>query len=206
VRKRTLTAALILAALILGAIAVRFYTDSEEGKGPGEQLKKKTEEKLDRFNYPLAFVDIIEAASTEYGVPKEIICAVILAESSFEPDARSHAEAVGLMQITPIANEDICARTGMDINDDLYDPEVNIRRGTYFLSYLYRQFGDYSVAFAAYNAGYGNVKKWLGDKNYSSDGKTLDFIPFEETRNYVERVTEAVTKYKELYFSNEKEN
>ena len=187
--------AIIIIAAVLAFSALAFFV-----------MKPQIKDKILRYRYPLAYEDIISDCAEKYDLPPELICAVILAESSFEPDARSSAGAVGLMQLTSIANEDICNRSGMDINADLTDPEINIQRGCYYLAYLMRQFDSRDAAVAAYNAGYGNVKSWLADKYYSDDGKTLKYIPFEETRNYVERVNSAAEKYRVLYFTETEEN
>ena len=83
--------------------------------------------------------------------------------------------------------------------NDLFDPEINIRLGTRYLMWLYSEFSVDETVYAAYNAGYGNVKKWLGKSEYSSDGVTLihDNIPFPETKRYVEKVV----AFRESYLS-----
>ena len=85
----------------------------------------------------------------------------------------------------------------------LYDPETNIKYGTYYLSRLYGRFGNWDTALAAYNGGEGNVSEWLKEKKYSNDGVTLniDKIPreFAETKNYVKKVNYAYKRYQELY-------
>ena len=106
------------------------------------------------------------------------------------------------MQIMDATNEDICKRSGMPLEADIFDPNVNIERGTYYLAYLYRQFGSWREAVAAYNAGIGRVRGWLKDERYTMDGKTLYEIPISETRAYVNTVFEAMDKYTELYFQN----
>ena len=83
----------------------------------------------------------------------------------------------------------------------LYDPETNIKYGTYYLSYLYRKYGSWETVYAAYNAGEGNVDKWLGDKLEDSGTKKLDQIPFEETANYVKKVKKAAEIYERLYYT-----
>jgi soluble lytic murein transglycosylase len=80
-----------------------------------------------------------------------------------------------------------------------YDPETNIRYGTCLLSRLYYVYGDWETVFAAYNAGSGHVDEWLNDPRYSSDGVHLTAIPFEETREYIKRVTGARSMYDTLY-------
>lgn len=125
---------------------------------------------------------------------------VIKAESNYIHDAHSGV-ARGLMQITDDTAEWICAKIGLEHEPDLVEnPEVNIRMGCYYLKYLIDYYdGNTEVALAAYNAGMGNVSKWLEDERYSTDGKELSDIPFSETRNYVKRVREYTKTYRKLY-------
>ena len=81
----------------------------------------------------------------------------------------------------------------------LYDPETNIRYGTYYLSRLYDQFGDWSLAFAAYNAGPGRVEEWLADPDLVDGEGGLRKIPYKETRNYVKKMNRAWERYEKLY-------
>jgi len=133
----------------------------------------------------------IEKSSAEFNVPYDVIYAVIETESSFDPDAVSPTGARGLMQINKITLEDINQRLNTHYSfDDLFDPEINIKLGAFYLSYLIDRFENYETVYAAYNAGPTQVSKWLHDSAYSSDGKTLihDSIPFPETKRYVEKV------------------
>ncbi len=156
---------------------------------------------VDEITYPLEYRDEIEKASEEFNVPIERICAVIYVESRFDPSVTSPVGARGLMQIMPATFKDIQKALKTDhTDDDLYDPAVNIRAGTYYLSYLYKILGDWELVHAAYNAGIGNVWSWLDDERYSKDGRLID-IPFSETENYLKKVAIAKEKYKELYFS-----
>ncbi|MBQ2251431.1 MAG: lytic transglycosylase domain-containing protein [Clostridia bacterium] len=156
---------------------------------------------VDEITYPLEYKDEIEKASEEFDVPIERICAVIYVESRFDPSVTSSVGARGLMQIMPETFADVQKALKTDYtDDDLYDPAVNIRAGTYYLSYLYKILGDWELVHAAYNAGIGNVWSWLDDDRYSKDGKLTD-IPFGETENYLKKVAIAKEKYKELYFS-----
>ncbi|MCL2103190.1 MAG: lytic transglycosylase domain-containing protein, partial [Syntrophorhabdaceae bacterium] len=120
----------------------------------------------------------------------ELVCALIRAESRFKADAVSRAGASGLMQIMEDTAYWLAPRAGLDDFDyaQILDPETNIRLGTYYLSILIEHFGDIEVALCAYNAGRGNVASWLDNPEYSSDGKTLDAIPYAETREYVQKV------------------
>jgi soluble lytic murein transglycosylase len=156
---------------------------------------------VDEITYPLEYKDEIEKASEEFDVPIERICAVIYVESRFDPSVTSSVGARGLMQIMPETFADVQKALKTDYtDDDLYDPAVNIRAGTYYLSYLYKILGDWELVHAAYNAGIGNVWSWLDDDRYSKDGKLTD-VPFSETKNYLKKVAIAKEKYKELYFS-----
>ena len=156
---------------------------------------------VDRATHPLEYSDFVEVYSYEYGVPEYIIYSVIKAESDFESGAVSEAGAIGLMQMMP--DTFVWLTTELSENLDsamLYDPETNIKYGTYYLKKLYLQFGTWDEVFAAYNAGPTNVEKWLADDKYSSDGRTLDTIPFKETRDYVKRVNKASEIYKNIIF------
>ncbi len=153
------------------------------------------------YRYPVKYGDIVSACADKYGVPDEMIFAVIHTESGFDVAATSRVGAKGLMQLIDSTNEWIADMTGEEVMADrIYEPSVNIDRGTWYLAYLYRQFGSWDVAAAAYNAGYGRVSGWLSDAKYSTDHKTLDYIPINETRLYVERVIEAASVYRRLYF------
>lgn len=154
-----------------------------------------------RFN-PLEHKQIILKYSEKYNMDPYLIMAVIRTESSFKKDAVSSAGAKGLMQITDSTGAQSAEKIGIESysSEKLFDPETNIHIGTWYLNWLLEQF-DYNekTACAAYNAGIGNVRKWLKDERYSKDGINLDYIPFEETRNFVERVKKFRETYRRLY-------
>ena len=134
-----------------------------------------------------------------------VVYSVIKAESDFDPNETSSADAVGLMQIRAAESsntfEYIAEMVGDRYDPALhYDPNTNIKYGTYYLSYLYAKFDNWSTVFAAYNGGEGNVAKWLSDPTCSLDGKTLYRIPFSETNNYVKKVNGYCKAYKRLYY------
>lgn len=152
--------------------------------------------------YPLTYSEYVEKYSGEYGVDKNLVYSIIKAESGFDPRAVSPREAKGLMQIMDSTGE--WAAEKMKIknfeNSMLLEPETNIKIGCWYIARLLRQYNqDIELALAAYNAGSGNVSKWLKDTGVSSDGKTLDRIPFEETQNYVEKIKKYNNIYKRLY-------
>lgn len=150
--------------------------------------------------YPVRYYEHISKYSAEYGLDEYLVMGVIKAESNYIHDAHSGV-ARGLMQITDDTAEWICTQIGLEHEPNLVEnPKENIRMGCYYLKYLIDYYdGNTDVALAAYNAGMGNVSKWLEDERYSSDGKELSDIPFSETRNYVKRVREYTKTYRKLY-------
>ncbi len=155
-------------------------------------------------NYPLEYAELIDAYAEQYQLDPALVCAVIYAESSFREGAVSVDGARGLMQIMPDTGEWIASKLGeADYSAErLFEPELNIRYGCWFLNYLFNRFaGDSQKALAAYNAGQGNVDSWLKRPECSSDGVTLEHIPVRETRNYVKKVKAAHDVYLELYYA-----
>jgi soluble lytic murein transglycosylase len=151
--------------------------------------------------YPIKYKDVVYEYSKEYGQDPFLVFSIIKTESNFNQNAISSKNARGLMQIS-----EITARWAVDeLNienfelDDLYDIDLNIKIGTWYISKLINQFGNLEVALAAYNAGSGNVTNWLNDNQYSYDSKSLYKIPFKETENYVNKVLNSFKIYTFLY-------
>jgi len=149
-----------------------------------------------QYKYPLKFNEEVLKHSTEFGLEPELVSAVIYEESRFRPDSSSEKGAKGLMQLLPDTAEYIAKNIGdSDYNDnEISDTDTNIRYGCYYLSYLYKKYGDWSKALAAYNAGEGNVDLWLKEGDYQ--------VKFEETKNFVDRVNLSKSMYKKIYFTN----
>lgn len=150
---------------------------------------------IKELTLPLHHEDVIRQQAAEKHVDAALIAAVIYSESKFS-DQESSAGARGLMQITPAAAKFIEKQSGGTTFklDDLSDPEINIRYGTFLLHELLERYdGDEVAALAAYNAGPGNVDNW-GGANLSISG-----IPFPETRAYVEEVLEKRDEYRQKY-------
>lgn len=154
--------------------------------------------------YPLKYQNDVEAAAAKYNVDKYLIYGVIKTESNFDPNAVSHAGAVGLMQLmegsfewiqTFYVDEEYEKYTF----DDIKTESLNIDYGTHLLSILLDMYDDEDVAVCAYNAGVGNVNEWLKDSRYSDDGKTLKTVPFSETENYRHIVAQNKSCYEQLY-------
>jgi len=154
---------------------------------------------LVQIRFPIRHLDVIKANAGEF--EPAFIFAVIHAESSFRPHAVSHRGAMGLMQVMEPTGEWVADMMGIynyEV-DMLFIPEYNIAIGSYFLNWLWRYFdGDTTLILSGYNAGIGNVNRWLQDERFSQDGETLYYIPFPETRNYVKRVARNVIIYEWL--------
>lgn len=154
-----------------------------------------------RRTYRLLYPDIVTEMAAEYGVDPYLAAAVIHCESSNNKDAVSPVGAVGLMQIMPDTGAWIAEKLEMDdfTEERLFEPEVNVRMGCWYIDYLTDRFhGNMTLVLAAYNAGPGNVQKWLEDERISENG-TLTEIPFPETERYIEKVQRAYEKYLTLY-------
>lgn len=154
---------------------------------------------IDRRLYPIRYSVYVGYYSGVYGVPEEIVYAVILTESRFQRDAVSRAGACGLMQLMPATYEAVAYELER-IPDEImiFDPGTNICCGVYLLSKLYEKYGCWETAFAAYNAGEAAVDLWLSDDRYSGSGR-LTHIPYSETAGYVKKVRCAAESYKKIY-------
>lgn len=155
-----------------------------------------------RTAYPRTYAELVEEQAQATGLEPSLLYAIIRTESNFHPEAVSSAGAVGLMQLT--ADTFMWAQSRTEEEEileaeQLFDPAVNIRYGALVVTLLEEQFHSRETVIAAYNAGIGNVRKWLQDEACSRDGVTLYSIPFEETRDYVQRVLDAQRMYQELY-------
>lgn len=191
VRRLVLFGAVLIAALI--AIGIWLFD---------------LDDKFEELTLPLRHEDIIRKEADDEDVahvlggdielpPADpaLIAAVIFEESRFV-DQTSSQGARGLMQITPATADTIEKLSGGEtfVYEDLADPELNIRYGTYYLRYLLDKYdGDEAAALAAYNAGEGNADEWGGADLEPED------IAFPETRAYVEEVLEKRDAYREKY-------
>lgn len=151
--------------------------------------------------FPKEEMELVKKYSEKYGVDKSLIAAMIHTESSFDKDAVSYKGASGYMQIMEqTAN---WAAEEIGIEDFTYDmikePEINIEIGCWYISKLINQYGNVDTALAAYNAGSGNVSKWLLDEKYSDDGVTLKEIPYIETKYYIVKVNNRKKIYEYLF-------
>ena len=151
-----------------------------------------------RMIYPLRYEEYIEEYSGQYMLDKYLVMAVIKAESNYASNAHSGV-ARGLMQITDSTADWIADKLGFDFErEDIENPEININMGCYYLRYLLDYYDEnVNLALAAYNAGMGNVNKWIADSE-SSGYSTLS-IPFSETERYLNRIEKGIKIYRRLY-------
>jgi soluble lytic murein transglycosylase len=155
-------------------------------------VEGKPQRWFDRVRYPLRYESIVRGHARNYHLDPALVAAVIYQESKFRPTARSSSGAVGLMQLMPETAQGIAARTG-GTNfrvEDLVDPEINVRYGSWYLRHLLDRYGDERLALAAYNAGEQNVDEWRQEGGG---------IRFPETRHYVDRIEKLKGIYRRTY-------
>ena len=182
-RGRTVLAAVVLVVVLLGIFA-------------GPNLVKTA----GRLLYPRPYEELVEREAAEFSLDSSLIYAVMHTESRFDTDAESHAGAKGLMQLTPATFAWISSLYPPEHGGgDMFDPQDNIHCGCALLRLLLDEFGSVEVALCAYNAGMGNVEKWLAESKYSHDGENLHTIPYPETDSYLKKVQQAMDRYRWLY-------
>ena len=148
---------------------------------------------VERIRYPLRYSAIVRGHAHHYDLDPRLLAAVIEAESKFNADARSSSGAIGLMQLMPATAHGIAVHTGGTNfhTEDLYNPEINVRYGAWYLRHLLDKYGDDErTALAAYNAGQENVDHWIADGSG---------IRFAETRAYVDQVEKLKRIYGHLW-------
>jgi soluble lytic murein transglycosylase len=136
-------------------------------------------------------------------VGKDLVYSIARTESHFNQAVVSHANAMGLMQVTPIAGKDTARRFKVKYDRArlLKDPVYNMQMGEGELSWLYRYYDSYLLTAAAYNAGFGRVRSWLAAYGDPRDPRVdpvdwAERIPLAETRNYVQRILESMQVYR----------
>ena len=149
--------------------------------------------------YKKEYSEYVSKYAKEYDVDENLIYALIKAESNFEADAVSIKNAQGLMQLMYATAEDVARRKGIELTEEnILTPEVNINIGTYYISTLLEKYKCIEVALAAYNAGSGNIDKWIDNGTIKADGSDIENIPFKETNTYVRKIMRDYKIYMEL--------
>jgi soluble lytic murein transglycosylase len=181
----------ILAAAALGLVAIL-------------ALRPVIHHTVREIALPLRHEDIIRQQAKDKGLDPALIAGVIYAESHFIDGRTSSAGAEGLMQLTPDTAKYIAQKSGGTAFEvsDLGTPQVNIAYGAFYLRYLMQRYGDdVPLVLAAYNAGEGNVDKWIAQARAKDKALNISAIPFGETRSYVTKVLDARKQYRKTYRS-----
>ena len=148
--------------------------------------------------YKKEYSKYVSKYSQEYNVDENLIYALIKAESNFEADAVSSKNAQGLMQLMLTTAEDVAKKNGINLTEEnILEPDININIGTKYISTLLNKYECVEIALAAYNAGSGNVDKWIEKGSIKADGSDIENIPFKETNNYVRRIMRDYKIYSE---------
>ena len=156
---------------------------------------------IEKVLYPYPYREIVEKYAQAYGVDPYLVVAVMREESHFKPESYSHKGAVGLMQIMPNTAKEIALWLGEDYKqEELTNPETNIRYGTRYLSHLNNQFAGNSIlVLASYNAGSGRVQQWLKQLPEGTTTYLIEDIPYRETKQYVQKVLRSYRIYAKIY-------
>ena len=165
-------------------------------------VRRQVEQRL----YPRKYNDLVEQYAAEYDLDPLLVYSFIRTESGFDPQATSTVDARGLMQMTEETfiwlRSKIAPDEGLTFAD-LYDPEVSIRFGCYYLHLcLTRYNGDVATAAAAYHSGWGTVDNLLQMEEHSADGVTLQGFPYNQMNHYVKKITSCYAAYQRIYAGN----
>jgi soluble lytic murein transglycosylase len=193
----------------LSAIA-RLYLKMGDFHGSSTKIKTEGLRSMDKNSlaewgmaYPLAYREHVTANALKNGIAEGVVYSIMRAESNFSPTAVSPSGAVGLMQIMPATAKAIVnseTGNGYGIGELLRRPEVNIRLGVKHIRGLLDSYnGDLVLSVAAYNAGSGNVERWLKSFGKLPKDLFIEKIPFPETREYVKKVLTGIEIYKRIY-------
>jgi soluble lytic murein transglycosylase len=174
---RKLVFFVVLGAIVAGTVAV-----VDETSPPW----------YERLRYPLRYSAYVRVHARRHDIDPALLAAVIYQESKFRVRAKSSSGAIGLMQLTPETARGIAIRTHGSAfhTSDLYNPEINIRYGAWYLDNLFQKYRSERLVLAAYNAGQGNVDRWR------ANGQA---IQFSETKEYVARVEDLQRIYRDAW-------
>ncbi len=173
---------------------------------PLEEITLQREQVM-RTAWPLRWWDEVQDATVGYSWDPRLFHALVREESNFNPRIVSHAGARGLSQLMPPTARSVAGWLGMTVsNAGMFDPATNLRIGGRYLDFLIEdEFGgNWALALAGYNAGQGNVRKWLRERGNLPTDEFVESIPFRETRHYVKRVTDSFLTYRLLYAADDR--
>lgn len=152
--------------------------------------------------FPIAYWDVIKKYTAEYHIDPFLAAALISQESTFVPDIKSEANAVGLMQLLPSTAKQYAKTLKMPFTARLLtNPDANIRIGMTYLAAKIREFGDLHLVLASYNAGERPVHRWMSERPGIARDEFIDDIPYPQTQNYVKKILGTAEDYRRLYGS-----
>ena len=154
------------------------------------------------FVYPVQYSQYVYKYSEEFEIDPYLVFSIIKAESNFNTQAISKKKAKGLMQIMDDTATWIAVKNeNSDFHmEQLYEPELNIKYGCWLLNNLEKQFdGNLDLILAAYNAGSGNVQKWISEANDVNPQDPLYWVKYTETKEYIKKVNMYYEMYTKLY-------
>ncbi|MCY4333808.1 MAG: lytic transglycosylase domain-containing protein [Litoreibacter sp.] len=154
--------------LLDGRLSTQYRASTRYAPGSSAISKTSTAIPAYRGKYRGVYLAAAKNAARKHGIPEDLFLRLVQQESGFNPRARSHKGAIGLAQLMP--------QTARALRVDPHDPQQNLEGGARYLRQMYRKFGNWRLALAAYNAGPGAVEKYNG------------VPPFKETKNYVRRI------------------
>jgi soluble lytic murein transglycosylase len=151
--------------------------------------------------FPVDFWPLLQKHAAQRGLDPYLVAALVAQESNFDPVVRSHADAIGLMQVLPSTGRGYARKLGVKAFSAkrLTEAELNVRIGTEIFADSIRKFGGVHFALAAYNAGDSRVRAWQRERPGMPQDEFIDDIPFPETQNYVKRILGTAEDYRYLY-------
>lgn len=170
------------------------------------EVRNELVKKHSSLLFPMPFKKVVEDASLQFGVEPEFVYSIMRQESAFDPHARSHADAFGLLQLIPKAAkyaQERIPKTAQNVKfnepEDLYQPEVNIPLGAVFIADTMKRYnGQLMLTAAAYNASEEAIKGWQKTRYRNDPTEFIEDIPYEETRTYLKLVLRNYLFYKRL--------
>lgn len=174
------------------AIANRMLWPQAFGQRSGEALA---------LFFPRAYRSAVESEAAAHAVDPHLLWAIMRRESAFRPDVRSHANAMGLMQIIPRTAAQIARHKALPEPsvEQLYAPALNVKLASWYVSELLKRFGHPVLAAAAYNAGPPAAARWLESGKDLPLDLFVEHISYRETRGYVKQVVADWLNYRQLY-------
>lgn len=155
-----------------------------------------------RAAFPLPYRSSLEDQARQKDLDPFLLAGLIRQESEFNPKAKSRANALGLTQVLPSTGRQLSRKNGITrfVPKMLYDPEVNLKLGTYYLRQLLESLnGNWEETLASYNAGRARVVRWLSWARFREPAEFIETIPITETRDYVQTVLRNASVYRKLY-------